>query len=59
VVVDDPGRSRAISGKEEGSGVLYRIDIAEVVLTRVGDPPDHLLVQVWAEDGGLRTLKAS
>ena len=25
----------------------FRLDLAEVVLTRLGDPPDHLVVESW------------
>lgn len=25
----------------------FRVDLTEVVLTRLGDPPDHLLVESW------------
>jgi hypothetical protein len=58
VVEDDPARLRAMSDGGDGSGVLYRIDISEVVLTGMGDPPDHLDVQVWTPERGLRTLQA-
>jgi putative heme iron utilization protein len=33
----------------------FRLDVAEVVLTKVGDPPDHLLIESWHPDRG-RTL---
>lgn len=59
VAADDPEATQGVSGEEEGGGARYRIDITEVVLTRVGDPPDHLVVQVWTPDGGLRILTAS
>jgi hypothetical protein len=32
---------------------LFRADITEVVLTRVGDPPDHLVVESWHEGRGM------
>jgi hypothetical protein len=59
VLVNDPQRLEAMGGGDDGSGVLYRIDITEVVLTGMGDPPDHLLVQVWSPERGLRRLKAT
>jgi len=31
---------------------LFCIDISEIVLTRVGDPPDHLLIEMWREGVG-------
>jgi hypothetical protein len=60
VVVDDPARLKSMSEGGEGgddSGVLYRVDITEVVLTGMGDPPDHLDVRVWTPERGLRTLR--
>jgi hypothetical protein len=57
-VVDDPARLKSMGEGGDGSGVLYRIDITEVVLTGMGDPPDHLDVQVWTPERGLRTLRA-
>lgn len=45
---------------EQDTGIdfpLFRIDLAEVVLTRLGDPPDHLDIQLWVPDKPLRTFK--
>ena len=33
---------------------LFRVDLSEVVLTRVGDPPDHLVIESWREGRGVR-----
>jgi hypothetical protein len=33
----------------------FAIDIAEVVVTRIGDPADHLVIERWTPDGGLVT----
>lgn len=38
---------------EDGSH-RFRIELTEVVLTRVGDPPDHLLIESWHPGRGLR-----
>lgn len=46
------------SGGNETTGHLFRVDISEVVLTRVGDPPDHLAIAVWTPARGLRQLKS-
>jgi hypothetical protein len=35
----------------------YGIDVTEVVVTRVGDPPDHILIDAWHENIGRRTFK--
>ena len=34
-------------------GHRFRIDLTEVVLTRVGDPPDHLVIETWHPGRGL------
>jgi hypothetical protein len=51
-------RSATGSGSEGGQEPpgdfhLFRIDLREVVLTRVGDPPDHLVIALWREGEGL------
>jgi hypothetical protein len=43
---DDPARMQALSGDESG-GDLFRVEISEVVLTRLGTPSDHLEIQLW------------
>src|SRR3712207_2656302 len=58
----DPARIAAIqaaSGGEAppGPSHLFRADIHEVVLTRVGDPPDHLVIEFWQEGEGLRRFE--
>lgn len=40
----------------EGSH-LFRIDVTEVSLTRIGDPRDHLVIESWTEARGLRSVK--
>ena len=32
----------------------FLVDIREVVLTKVGTPPDHLVIESWRPDTGLR-----
>jgi hypothetical protein len=59
VEVTDPERLKSMSDGGDGAGTLYRIDITEAVLTRVGDPPDHLTVDVWTPARGLRRLVAT
>jgi hypothetical protein len=64
VEVDDPERLRSMADVPEGveepeaGGHLFRVDITEVVLTKVGDPPDHLAVTVWTPDRGPRHLES-
>ncbi|MEU8300932.1 pyridoxamine 5'-phosphate oxidase family protein [Micromonospora sp. NPDC048909] len=60
---DDPtswGGDAKISGvaheetpADDGSH-RFRIELTEVVLTRVGDPPDHLVIESWHPGRGLR-----
>jgi hypothetical protein len=45
------------SGASEEPGNRLRIDIGEVVLTRVGDPADHLLIESWHPGRGLERRK--
>lgn len=35
----------------------FKIAVTEVVLTRVGDPPDHLSIESWHEGRGLTRRK--
>ncbi|MFI9530575.1 hypothetical protein [Micromonospora rosaria] len=44
-------RVRRAAG-EDGSH-RFRIALTEVVLTRVGDPPDHLVIESWHPGRGL------
>jgi hypothetical protein len=36
---------------------LFRIDVTEVVHTRIGDPADHLVIESWHERDGLRRVE--
>ncbi|ATO14775.1 pyridoxamine 5'-phosphate oxidase [Micromonospora sp. WMMA2032] len=47
------GRAHEEPPAEDGSH-RFRVEVTEVVLTRVGDPPDHLLIESWHPDRGLR-----
>ncbi len=38
---------RAVATGDGDQGECYRADIAEVVLTRVGTPADHLVIELW------------
>ncbi len=38
-------------------GHYFRLDITEVVLTYVGTPADHLVIESWHEDKGYRRRK--
>ncbi|MGH3910878.1 MAG: pyridoxamine 5'-phosphate oxidase family protein [Pseudonocardiaceae bacterium] len=36
---------------------LFRADIGEVVVTRVGDPPDHLVIELWRSSRPLHRIE--
>jgi len=41
------------TGEPEGGAHRFVIDISEVVLTRVGEPADHLVIESWHPGRGL------
>jgi hypothetical protein len=52
------GRAVEVSvGEPPAGGHRFRIDITEVVLTRVGDTGDHLLIESWHPGRGLETRR--
>jgi hypothetical protein len=64
VLVDDATEVRAYL--EAGSATvdqpvepfdLFRVDIAEPVTIRLGDPPDHLVIESWHADQGYRRVQ--
>jgi hypothetical protein len=55
VEVTDPDTlARFAQGAPPGPFHLFRVDVTEVVLIRIGDPADHLDIQIWTPDRGLR-----
>jgi len=46
-------------GESPEGGHRFRIDITEVVLTRVGDPADHLVIESWHPGRGLEVRRRS
>ena len=38
-------------------GHLFRVDIREISMTKLGEPADHLLIQAWSPERGLRRIK--
>jgi hypothetical protein len=53
--ITDPERKAAIWGDESppGEAHLFRLDITELVVTGLGDPPDHLVIESWHEGRGV------
>ena len=58
VEVDDPALlERLGAGDQAGEAHLFRVDVDELVHTRVGDPADHLVIEVWQQGKGVRRLQ--
>jgi hypothetical protein len=60
VEITDPAEiAKAMGGQETPPGPfhLFRADLTEIVLTKVGDPADHLRIESWHEGKGVRTRK--
>lgn len=56
-VTDEASKKAAFGGGQPQPFHLFKVDLAEVVLTRVGDPADHLVIESWHEGGGLRRVE--
>ncbi|MBO4209300.1 pyridoxamine 5'-phosphate oxidase [Micromonospora echinofusca] len=50
------GRAHEEPTAEDGSH-RFRIEVTEVVLTRVGEPSDHLVIESWHPDRGITRHK--
>jgi hypothetical protein len=65
VLVDDPARLAALShgGDDETTeqtldgAHLFRVDITEVAITRIGDPADHLVIESWHPGRGIERIE--
>jgi hypothetical protein len=44
------------SGGPPGGSHLYRLDVTERSVVRLGEPADHLVIEPWPECTGLRTM---
>ena len=47
------GRAVELAGGAERVSDRFRIDVADVVLTSVGTPANHLVIEKWSPDAGL------
>jgi hypothetical protein len=59
---DWPGDAKIAGAAEEVTepGVeshRFRLEIAELVVVRLGDPADHLVIEAWHEGRGLSSLR--
>jgi hypothetical protein len=59
VEITDPARLEEFAepGQPPGPFHVFRVDVTEVVLTRVGDPADHLVIELWREGQGVRRFQ--
>lgn len=59
--VTDPGELaaalQALGAPPDQTTELFRADIDEVVTTRVGEPPDHLVIELWRPDRPLHRIQ--
>ena len=54
----DERRVAEINGDVPGGrSHLFRLDLAEVVVVRLGDPADHLVIESWHEGRGVTRLQ--
>jgi hypothetical protein len=55
IEVNDPERIAEINGEgaPPGPSHLFRADIAELVVVRLGDPPDHIVIESWHAGRGV------
>ena len=53
--ITDPESIAAISGEgaPPGPSHLFRADIAELVVVRLGEPPDHIVIESWHAGRGV------
>lgn len=61
VEVTDTGEIRSFAGALEdsppGEFELFRVDVAEVVVVRLGEPADHLVIEAWHEGRGVTSVR--
>jgi hypothetical protein len=58
VEVEDPALLEKLgAGDQADAAHLFRVDVTEVVHIRVGDPADHLVIELWQEGRGLRRMQ--
>jgi hypothetical protein len=66
VEITDPEvlRSFSAGSAEEHDGVeppepfhLFRVDVTEITLIRIGDPADHLVIETWSRDAGYKRIE--
>jgi hypothetical protein len=54
----EDGRAAEPAGDEAPEPYhLFRIDVTEVAHTRIGDPPDHLVIESWRQGAGAHRVE--
>jgi hypothetical protein len=54
----DPGRrALVLQGAPEGEGEVFRLDVRELSVVRVGTPADHLIVEIYQPGVGVRRVR--
>ena len=51
------GRAVATAGPGQPDALSFRVDLDEVVLTRIGSPADHLVIESWHPGRGLERVE--
>jgi hypothetical protein len=61
IEVTDPETVRLFVGEQAqippGSFDLFRVDVQDLTTIRVGDPPDHLVIETWREGRGIQRIE--
>ncbi len=58
VEITDRDATATPDGSAEGQDShLFRVDVTEVVLTTIGDPADHLVIESWHEGKGSKRVE--
>lgn len=55
--ITDAARIAAFASSPEQRFHLFRVDVTEVVLTQLGEPADHLVIELWKESQELRRME--
>lgn len=67
VEVTDPEMLRSFAGADENPPSepqeppepyhLFRVDVTDITLIRIGDPADHLVIESWSDDAGYKRIE--
>jgi hypothetical protein len=56
-ITDEEALQRFAEDTPPGPFHLFRFDLSEAVVIRLGDPADHLVIDSWHEGVGVRSVK--